>query len=125
MRTATLTLIVAGVALLTVALWLATVMPIRSDVVSFKNDQVEGTHTLHRNLWGTPVRKSSVHLYRPENGRTREVQQEGGVMGAGNEHGRWNYRDRYNEGEWEVNFHWYIDGRLVTEEEWNEYCRRR
>lgn len=124
MRTTTLVLIVAGVTLLAVALWLSTVMPIRNRDVNTKTDTIEATYTMHLTLWGTLVRKSSVLFYRSKDGVTVEMHEEGGAKGVNN-HGPWSHRERFNGGEWTSRTYWCIDGKVVTEEEWNTYLRGR
>lgn len=122
MRKTTLVLIVAGVALLAVALWLGTVMPIRREVSLSRDDEVEVTQTLHRNLWGTLLRVSVTKLFGPVNGKRREVRHDGEIR-DGEQHGPWSFRERYDGNEWTVSTEWFIGGRMVDEEEWNAYLR--
>lgn len=125
MRTTTLALIIAGVVILAVALWLATVMPIRSVVMHDTVGTADYSVTLHLNLWGTPVRKSIVSRYRLKDGTTYEVREEGKTSGIMNNHGPWTRSEQSNDGGWTVEPRWYIDGKAATEQEWNDYCRRR
>lgn len=121
----TLILVFTGVTLLAAALWLATVMPIRSAVMHDTTGNVEYSVTLHVNLWGTPVRTSTVRRYRFENGTTHEIREEGKTSGIMDKHGAWIRSEQYNDGGWTVETRWYINGKAATEHEWNAYVRGR
>jgi len=112
---AEIVLIAAGVGLAACAGWFATVLPLRSEVLTLGGSW--GSQTTRMNLWGQPLSATlELHSDHPAVEK-KDIIQEGPLRGVAR-HGRWLVRRRDGDGPWISEVEWYIDDRQVSQEEW-------